>query len=68
MKDDADRELAIFIEALTLPQRQRAEFLERKCGADKKLRRKLEALMRAQDRLGDFLEEPRTGGRSSENN
>ena len=62
MKSDAERELAIFTEALNVPSDDRDEFFERKCGGDKELRRRLEGLLRAHDRLGNFLEEPPTGG------
>jgi len=68
MKDDSVRELALFTEALTVPRLERAAFFERKCGTDKKLRRRLEALILAHDRLGNFLEEPPMGGPSNESN
>jgi hypothetical protein len=60
MKEDSERELGVFIEALKVPPQEREAFLERKCGGDKKLRRRLEGLLRAHDRLGNFLEEPPT--------
>jgi hypothetical protein len=68
MKSDSDRELAIFTEALEVPPQERDAFLERKCGGNKKLRCRLEALLRAHDRLGNFLEQPRTGDPPSERN
>lgn len=58
MKDDPDRELEIFTEALKVPPRERDAFLKRKCGADTELRERLERLLRAHERVGDFLEEP----------
>ena len=58
MKDDADRELAIFIEAIRAPTQERAAFLDIACHGDENLRRKVEALLKAHDRLGNFLEEP----------
>src|SRR6185436_5917023 len=58
MKGDPGREVVVFTEALKLPPRERAAFLDRVCAGDEKLRRKVEALLRAHDRLGDFLEEP----------
>ena len=61
MKDDSDREMALFTEALKLPAREREAFLERSCGSDKELRRKVEALLGAHARLGNFLEEPPSG-------
>jgi hypothetical protein len=60
MKDDPERELAIFTEALKVPLQDRAAFLEIACAGDKDLRDKVEALLRAHDRLGTFLEEPPT--------
>jgi hypothetical protein len=59
--DDSLREMAVFTEAIKIPARDRAAFLDRACGDDEDLRRKVEALLRAHDRLGDFLEEPPTG-------
>jgi hypothetical protein len=58
MKDDADREIAIFTEALKVPPQERAAFLENACRGDENLRRKVDALLRVSDRSGDFLEEP----------
>jgi len=68
MKDDPERELAMFTEALKLPPHERAAFMEQKCGSDKKLRRRMEGLLRAHDRLGNFLEEPPAEGAASEGN
>ena len=62
MKDNADRELAVFTAANKLPVRDRAAFLEVECAGDEELRRKVEALLRAHDRIGRFLEEPPGGG------
>jgi hypothetical protein len=58
MKDDADLELAIFTEAMKVPIQERAAFLDNACGGDECLRRKVEALLKAHDRVGDFLEDP----------
>jgi hypothetical protein len=57
MKGDSDREVAIFIEALTVPVQERAAFLQRVCGGDQSLRQMMEALLRAHERVGNFLEE-----------
>jgi hypothetical protein len=35
--------------------------LDEACAADDNLRRKVEALLKAHDRVGDFLEEPPIG-------
>ena len=61
MKSDSDREIAIFTEALKVPPRERDAFLERRCAGDQELRRKVEALLRAHDRLGNFMEKPPEG-------
>ena len=61
MRGDPDRELVVFTEALKVPVQERATYLERVCASDENLRRSVEALLRAHDRLGDFLEEPPTG-------
>ena len=61
MNADPDREVIVFTEAIRVPIRERAAFLERVCAGDENLRLKVEALLRAHDRLGDFLEEPPTG-------
>ncbi len=44
--------------ALDLPADARAAFLESTCGADVALRDEVERLLRANDRAGDFLEQP----------
>lgn len=58
MKDEAGRELAVFTEAVKVPARDRAAFLDIACVGDENLRRKVEALLKAHDRVGNFLEEP----------
>jgi hypothetical protein len=61
MNDDAGREMAVFTDAVKLPPHDRAAFLDNACSGDEELRRKVEALLRAHDRIGNFLEEPPTG-------
>jgi hypothetical protein len=61
MNDDARREVAVFTEAVKLPIEDRNAFLDQSCRGDENLRRKVEALLRAHDRVGNFLEEPPTG-------
>ena len=68
MRGDSNDEVAIFSEALGIPAQERDAFLERACGSDRQLRSRIAALLRAHDRVGDFLEEPPTGGPSSESN
>jgi hypothetical protein len=61
-------EMAVFTEAIKLPLPRRAAFLDKACGNDEDLRRKVEALLSAHDRVGNFLEEPPTGGLTNESN
>src|SRR5882724_4969332 len=56
MKDSPNRDVEIFTEALQLPRAHRAAYLERACGGDDELRRKVEALLQGHDQVGDFLE------------
>jgi hypothetical protein len=58
MKNDAGREMAVFTEAVKLPFDGRDAFLKIACSGDGKLRRRVEALLKAHDRIGTFLEEP----------
>ena len=61
MSDDG-YEMVVFTEAIKLPRPERAAFLDKAYGRDEELRRKVEALLSAHDRVGNFLEEPPTGG------
>ena len=61
MNSNSGRTLEVFTEAIQPPSEERAAFLDRACGEDEDLRRKVEALLRSNDRAGDFLEEPPTG-------
>jgi len=58
MSDDPGRDVVIFTEAVRFPAEERATFLDRACAGDENLRRKVEALLRAHERVGDFLETP----------
>lgn len=64
MKGDPDHELSVFTEVVKLPAPQRVAFLEIACHGDEELRRKVEALLKAHDHVGNFLEEPPTEGTS----
>ena len=57
MNVPAKREALIFTEALGVPVEKRAAFLERACGGDERLRRKVEALLTSHEEIGDFLQE-----------
>jgi hypothetical protein len=58
MSADPGQDVRIFTEALKHPVAERGAFLDRACAGDAELRRKVEALLRAYERLGDFLETP----------
>ncbi|HZR20233.1 MAG TPA: hypothetical protein VFE51_23320 [Verrucomicrobiae bacterium] len=58
MKGDSDHEVAIFTRALKVAPQNRDAFLDHVCAGDEELREKVEALLKAHDRLGTFLEEP----------
>jgi len=61
MTGKSGRDIEVFTEAVQLPIEERSAFLDQACAQDKDLRRKIEALLRSNDRAGDFLEEPPTG-------
>jgi hypothetical protein len=54
------RVVVVFTEALNVPVQERAALVERLCAGDESLRQKVEALLRAHERAGDFLEAPAT--------
>jgi hypothetical protein len=56
MSADSGKEVAMFTEALKRPLAERGAFLDQACAGDAELRRKVEELLRAYERLGDFLE------------
>ena len=56
MRDPTDRDVAVFTEALHLVASERAAYLDRACGNDDELRQKVEALLKAHNQIGDFLE------------
>ena len=58
---DPDLEVRIFTEAVNIPPADRGALLERLCGGDKDLLRKVEKLLRAHDRLGNFMQNRPTG-------
>ncbi len=57
MNDSPNRDVEIFTEALALPRAERVAYLERACGSDDELRRKVEVLLESHERIGDFLEQ-----------
>jgi len=52
--------VSIFTQALSVAHHERGVFLDKACG-DQQPRGKVEALLRAHDRLGNFLEQPPDG-------
>src|SRR5581483_8530961 len=56
-----EHEIELFTEAIQLSKEERAAFLDRICGQDRELRGRIEALLKFNDRAGDFLETPPTG-------
>src|SRR5262249_35253488 len=58
-------EVELFTEAINLPTGERIPFLDRACADDENLRRRLEKLLRFNDRAGDFLEAPLAGSISA---
>ena len=65
MDDPPGREVTVFNEALLLPATQRADYLDEACEGDAGLRLRVEALLRAHQRAGTFLQEPTPAGRLS---
>ncbi len=56
MNDKSSRDVEVFAAALALPAGERAAFLTRECGDDQALRARIEALLRADSEVGDFME------------
>src|SRR5882724_4329858 len=57
MSAESNSAVQIFSEALRLPPEARRDYLDRACAGDENLRCKVQALLRANDRAGRFLEE-----------
>ena len=55
MNQAREHELAVFEAALQLPVEQRAAYLEKACGADGDLRRRVDDLLGAAERAGGFM-------------
>jgi serine/threonine protein kinase len=56
--NETDRAAALFDETVSLGAAERAAFLDRACAGDAVLRGRVEALLRAHDRAGHFLDRP----------
>src|SRR4051812_29771272 len=61
MSDTSDLETEAFAQALQLPAGARTAYLAEVCGGDSAMRARLEALLRIEDRVGDFLAQPAPG-------
>ena len=57
MNDSSNRDVEVFTEAIRLPPAEHAAYLERVCGSDFALRRRVEALLKGSEQMGDFLED-----------
>jgi len=57
MTTNSGRAIEIFTEAIQLSMEERSDFLDRACAEDAGLRRKIEALLKSNDRAGGFLEQ-----------
>src|SRR5467141_2691014 len=55
MNGAPDADIAVFTEALRLPPEERDRYLDKACKADVEFRRRVEALLQAYERAGDFL-------------
>jgi WD40 repeat protein/serine/threonine protein kinase len=62
MSQSPQREEELFAAALALPVAERQRYLEQACGGDAELLRRVEALLRAHEKVGDFLEVPLAAG------
>src|SRR5579883_523897 len=64
MANNRKNDVEIFTEATELSGEQRIAFLEQACAGDEQRRRRIEALLRSNERAADFLETPPTGSLS----
>lgn len=60
MDERSSQDLALFARALELPAAERPAYLAQACGADAALRHRVETLLQAHERAGDFLEQAPT--------
>jgi hypothetical protein len=58
MREKSGRDAAIFTQAIRLPVAKRAAFLDEDSAGDEDSRCNVEALLRAHERVGDFLKTP----------
>ena len=60
MAGERKSDIEVFTEAIQLQDEERIAFLDKVCGKDEDLHRRIEALLRFHERAGDFLETPPT--------
>jgi serine/threonine protein kinase/tetratricopeptide (TPR) repeat protein len=60
MPANQNREIELFDAAVQLSPAERSAYLTGACADDLELRQRIEALLRSNDRVGDFLQEPAT--------
>ena len=58
MSKPISREEELFAAALALPMAERQHYLEQACGGDAELLRRVQALLRVHEEVGNFLETP----------
>src|SRR6266568_769656 len=58
MNGAPDADIAVFTEALRLPPEERDRYLNEACKGDGEFRRRVEALLQAYEKAGDFLGRP----------
>src|SRR3989442_14285499 len=58
MNEPRPREETLFEAVVELPPEQRAAYLKGACGDDAKLRQRVESLLQAHERSGEFLNRP----------
>jgi eukaryotic-like serine/threonine-protein kinase len=61
MNDDSSRDVVIFEQALCLPEAERAGHVKRASAGDADMRHRVEVLLRAFKKAGNFLQEPAPG-------
>ncbi|MGA2444523.1 MAG: serine/threonine-protein kinase [Opitutaceae bacterium] len=64
MEHPSQREEELFTAALELPAAERQRYLEQACGGDTELLRRVQALLRVHEEVGDFLETPAVADRA----
>ena len=57
---NSGRDIEVFTEAIQLPHGDRVAFLDRVCADDRDLRRRIEKLLKSNERAAGFLETPPT--------